>query len=71
MGDVRFSIVLNGENREVPPGTTVAGLLRDLSLPPARVAVERNREIVRKPDYGSVRLAPGDRLEIVTFVGGG
>lgn len=71
MGDAPFSIVLNGEDREVPAGTTVAGLLRELSLPFPRVAVERNREIVRKTDYESVPLVPGDRLEIVTFVGGG
>ena len=71
MADATFAIVLNGENREVLPGTTVAGLLRDLSLPLARVAVERNREIVRRPEYESTALAAGDRLEIVTFVGGG
>jgi thiamine biosynthesis protein ThiS len=49
----------------------VASLLRELALPATRVAVERNREIVRKPEYGSTALAAGDSLEIVTFVGGG
>jgi len=64
-------ILLNGQPRAIPPGATVASLLRELSLPATRVAVERNREIVRKPEYESTRLETGDRLEIVTFVGGG
>jgi thiamine biosynthesis protein ThiS len=64
-------IVVNGQQREIAQGQTVASLLRELALPPTRVAVERNREIVRKPDYESTPLAAGDRLEIVTFVGGG
>jgi thiamine biosynthesis protein ThiS len=67
----RVQIVLNGNSREVDPGTTIAGLLRKLSLPGTRVAVERNGEIVRKPVFESTDLAEGDRLEIVTFVGGG
>ena len=64
-------IVVNGQPREIAPGETVASLLRELTLPATRVAVERNREIVRRPEYESTALAAGDRLEIVTFVGGG
>jgi thiamine biosynthesis protein ThiS len=71
METAQVKIVLNGDSREVAGDTTVAGLLRSLSLPATRVAVERNGEIVRKPAYDSTRLAAGDRLEIVTFVGGG
>lgn len=63
--------MVNGDRRTVPPGTTIASLLRDLSLPSMRVAVERNREIVRKSEYEAVTMASGDRIEIVTFVGGG
>ena len=66
-----MEIVLNGKPREVAAGETVGSLLRELSLPAGRVAVERNREIVRKAGYESTPLAAGDRLEIVTFVGGG
>lgn len=51
--------------------TTVAGLLSQLQLQPGNVAVERNREIVPRAQYGQTALADGDRLEIVTFVGGG
>lgn len=64
-------IVLNGETRGVAAGTTLLALLRELSLPESRVAVERNRAIVRKTEYGATVLEAGDRLEIVTFVGGG
>jgi len=71
MGNALIRIVLNGNSREVDPGTTIAGLLENLSVPGTRVAVERNGEIVRKPVYDSTGLADGDRLEIVTFVGGG
>jgi len=71
MEERAVEILLNGLPREIPPGATVASLLRELSLPATRVAVERNREIVRKPEYESTRIEAGDRLEIVTFVGGG
>ncbi len=66
-----MEIVVNGDPRGVAPGSTVASLLRELSLPATRVAVERNREIVRKSEYDAVALFTGDRIEIVTFVGGG
>lgn len=66
-----MEIVVNGENRTVRDGATVLSLLADLSLPESRVAVERNREIVRKAEFAGTALREGDRLEIVTFVGGG
>ena len=64
-------ILVNGEPREVPAGTSVAELLRDLDLASARVAVERNGRIVLREEHERTRLAEGDRLEIVTLVGGG
>jgi thiamine biosynthesis protein ThiS len=64
-------ISLNGEPRQVTQGSTVADLLRELELEGARVAVERNQRIVPTPSRAAERLAEGDRLEIVTFVGGG
>ena len=66
-----MEIVVNGNPRTVAPGATIASLLRELSLPSMRVAVERNREIVRKTEYETVPIRAGDRFEIVTFVGGG
>jgi sulfur carrier protein len=66
-----MQISLNGEARQVTEGATVADLLRDLELEGARVAVERNQRIISTPSRGAELLADGDRLEIVTFVGGG
>lgn len=66
-----MEIQVNGERRTVMDGTTVLSLIREFSLPESRVAVERNRSLVRKSDFGSTALVEGDRIEIVTFVGGG
>ena len=64
-------IVVNGKAREVPEGLAVDALLAFLEVDGARVAVERNRAIVRKNDWASVRIEPGDQIEVVWFVGGG
>jgi thiamine biosynthesis protein ThiS len=71
MGEAQIKILLNGKERQIALGTTVSALLRDLSLPATRVAVEHNAEIIRKPSFDTIELASGDRLEIVTLVGGG
>ena len=62
---------VNGEPRDVPAGTTVAGLLELLELGARPVAVERNREIVPRSTHREALLADGDEIEIVTMVGGG
>lgn len=64
-------IVVNGEEREVRIGATVADLLADLGLTKGPVAVEVNREIVPRSRHAEQALASGDRVEIVTMVGGG
>jgi thiamine biosynthesis protein ThiS len=64
-------IVLNGQSRSVAPETTVAQLLTELELAARPVAVEVNRTLVPRADHQARVLAPGDRLEIVTLVGGG
>ena len=66
-----MEIIVNGESRRIGEGTTVLSLLRELSLPMTRVAVERNLSLVRKAEFAETVLGEGDRLEIVTFVGGG
>ena len=66
-----MEISVNGERRQVGEGMTVLLLLRALSLPETRVAVERNRSLVRKAEFADTVLGEGDRIEIVTFVGGG
>ena len=68
---VHIDVVINGEPRAVNHGITVAGLIADLGLAGKPVAVERNREVVPRAQHASTLLAAGDRLEVVTFVGGG
>ncbi len=66
-----MQIFLNGEPRETAKGATVAALVASLGLEPSRVAVELDRVIVRRADWAATALAPGARVEIVHFVGGG
>jgi thiamine biosynthesis protein ThiS len=66
-----MTIVVNGETRATKPGTTVIDLLRELGLEAGRVAVERNLEILPRPQWAGTQVEPGDRYELVQFVGGG
>ena len=71
MNDGTVSLMVNGEHRRVFAGMTIAGLAAELGLDPAKVAVERNMEVVPRSTLAEVLLADGDELEIVHFVGGG
>ena len=64
-------IIVNGKERQVPAGTTVAGLCALLGVDRGKVAVERNRDVVPRLTYDEVTLDPEDRIEVVAFVGGG
>jgi len=66
-----INISVNGEDRDIPAGLTVEALLKHLDLQPGMIVVERNGEILRREGYAGARLGPGDRLELVHFVGGG
>ncbi|MGF7151365.1 thiazole synthase [Sphingomonas zeicaulis] len=66
-----ISITLNGETRRVAGGLTLAGLAADLGFDPAKIAVERNLEVVPRSTLAEVPVSEGDSLEIVHFVGGG
>lgn len=66
-----MKLTINGQTREVADGTTVAALLDELRLAGKPVAVEVNLELVPRQRHADHRLADGDRLEIVTLVGGG
>ena len=66
-----LTVTLNGEARQLNAPTSVRGLLESLGLDPAKIAVERNLEIVPRSSYGEVTVANGDRMEIVHFIGGG
>jgi thiamine biosynthesis protein ThiS len=66
-----ITVSVNGEPVQVATGASVADLLKALALEPARVAVEHNLRVVPRAEHPAVRLNHGDRVEIVTFVGGG
>jgi sulfur carrier protein len=64
-------VKVNGEQRTVPAGSTIAAMLEGLGIDPRRVAVERNLEVVPRSMLGQVEASDGDAFEIVRFVGGG
>jgi sulfur carrier protein len=66
-----LTIIVNGEQRAAKPGSTVTDLLQEMSVDPGRVAIERNLEILSRADWQKTTIQPGDRYEIVQFVGGG
>jgi len=66
-----IDITLNGDPRRAAAGATIASLLAELNLDPAKVAVERNLVIVPRSTFAAQTLSAGDTLEVVHFVGGG
>jgi thiamine biosynthesis protein ThiS len=66
-----IEIHVNGQPRAIVAGSTVAMLLQSLELDPRMLAVERNLELVPRGQHAATPLAAGDRLEVVTLVGGG
>jgi len=66
-----MKLLLNGEERDVAGVVTIADLVAALGLDARKVAVERNLEIAPRSTYADTALADGDRIEIVTFIGGG
>ena len=68
--DDTITIEVNGEARRTRAGTTVRELLQELRVPAERIAVELNRDLLARDRFGR-ELAAGDRVEVVTFVGGG
>jgi thiamine biosynthesis protein ThiS len=66
-----IAVVINGKPRSVNAGTTVGDLIGELGLGDRKVAVERNLEVVPRAAHATTLLVDGDRVEVVTFVGGG
>jgi sulfur carrier protein len=66
-----MKVLVNGESRELAPGSTVAALLGELGVTQPHVAVELNLEVVPRAQHAETRLKDGDKLEVVTLVGGG
>jgi thiamine biosynthesis protein ThiS len=66
-----LQVQVNGESREVSDTATLEDLVRDLALPPARIAIELNRNVARRGEWAGTLLKENDQIEIVHFVGGG
>jgi sulfur carrier protein len=66
-----IEILCNGEPRTLPNGASVAALLAELGLNVQHVAVEVNLELIPRAKHAAQALAEGDRVEVVTLVGGG
>ena len=66
-----MKLLLNGEERDIADIVSIADLVSALGLDARKVAVERNLEIAPRSTYGDTALTDGDRIEIVTFIGGG
>ena len=66
-----INITVNGNKQSISAGTTVLSLLEALNIIPQRVAVEYNMEILDKNQFGLISLKENDKLEIISFVGGG
>jgi thiamine biosynthesis protein ThiS len=66
-----LQVRVNGEQRRVPGGMSIAAMLGEIGLDPRKVAVERNLAIVPRSTLGDVPVEDGDEFEIVHFVGGG
>jgi sulfur carrier protein len=64
-------LTVNGNPVELPDGSTVSALLAHLAVDSARVAVERNEDVVPRRTWTEAQLCDGDSVEVVTFVGGG
>jgi thiamine biosynthesis protein ThiS len=69
--DHTIQVRINGEHRRVAEGITIAELVSELGFDTARVAVERNVEVVPRSTIADVKVQDGDDFEIVRFVGGG
>lgn len=66
-----MKVFINGETREIAKQVNLLELLGEFSLPSERVAIELNREVVRRKDWESILVNDADKIEIVHFVGGG
>jgi len=66
-----MQVQVNGKAQEVNEGATLSELLVDLELDSVRVALELNRKLIVRKDHDETQLSDGDRVEIVTLVGGG
>jgi thiamine biosynthesis protein ThiS len=66
-----MKVFINGETKEIAKQVNLLELLKEFSLPSERIAIELNRQVVRRKDWEMIQVADADKIEIVHFVGGG
>ncbi len=66
-----INVVINGDPKEFENAISLEKLLNSLDLPDKRIAVELNKQVVRRDDWESVEVTDKDKIEIIHFVGGG
>ncbi len=66
-----MKVFINGETKEISEEVNLSELLKNLSLPSERIAIELNKQVVRKRDWENVKINDADKIEIIHFVGGG
>ena len=66
-----MNITINGEKKELETELNLRELLEKLDLPDERIAVELNKQVVRKKDWNATNISDADKIEIIHFVGGG
>ena len=66
-----MQVTINGEKRELAESLTISEILKNLELPSERVAIELNKEVVRKKDWENIKVNDADKIEVIHFVGGG
>ncbi len=66
-----MKVFINGETRDIQKTISLNELLRELAMPSERIAIELNKEVVRRRDWENIKIKDADKIEIVHFVGGG
>ena len=66
-----MQVTINGEKRELAENLSISEMLKNLELPSERVAIELNKEVVRKKDWENIKVNDADKIEVIHFVGGG
>ncbi len=66
-----LQLTINGESKTFPRALTLSEMVEALALDPREVAIAMNQRIIARSDYSSTRLAEGDAVELVSFIGGG
>ncbi|MEJ7699358.1 MAG: sulfur carrier protein ThiS [Pyrinomonadaceae bacterium] len=66
-----MKIIINGKTKEIPNEVNIIELLESFSLPKERIAIELNKQVVRKKDWENIKITDADQIEVIHFVGGG